>query len=105
MDQNPDKARLEALQRQLDELKRVHEKQRHDRPGTDGGYGQGMRFVTELLAGVVGGVLIGWLLDRWLGTEPWLLLVMLFLGIAASFRNIFRQASGSKTTRGPDKMG
>jgi len=33
---------------------------------------------------------MGWLFDRWLGTTPWLLLVMLFLGIAVAFRNIIR---------------
>jgi ATP synthase protein I len=33
---------------------------------------------------------MGWFLDRLFGTSPWLLLVMLFLGIIVAFRNIYR---------------
>ncbi len=51
---------------------------------------QGSRVLTELITGPAGGGLIGWLLDRWLHTSPWLLLVMLFLGIGVAFRNIYR---------------
>lgn len=54
------------------------------------GYSQGSRVLTELIAGPAGGALIGWLLDRWLGTTPWLLLVMMALGIIVAFRNILR---------------
>ena len=54
------------------------------------GYSQGNRVLSELIAGLAGGALIGWLLDRWLGTSPWLLLALLFLGIAVAFRNIIR---------------
>jgi ATP synthase protein I len=54
------------------------------------GYRQGSRVLAELIAGPAGGALIGWLLDRWLGTSPWLLLVMLFAGTAVAFRNIYR---------------
>lgn len=54
------------------------------------GYSQGSRVLTELIAGPAGGALIGWLLDRWLGTTPWLLLVMMALGIIVAFRNIMR---------------
>ncbi len=56
----------------------------------DKGYSQGNRVLTELIAGLAGGGLMGWLFDSWLGTKPWLLLVMLFLGIAVAFRNIIR---------------
>ncbi len=56
----------------------------------DKGYSQGNRVLTELIAGLVGGGLMGWLFDRWLGTTPWLLLVMLFLGMGVAFRNIIR---------------
>jgi ATP synthase protein I len=54
------------------------------------GYSQGNRVLTELIAGLAGGALIGWLLDSWLGTSPVALLVLLFLGIAVAFRNIIR---------------
>ena len=61
---------------------------KHSKPGK--GYSQGNRVLAELIAGPAGGALIGWLLDRWLGTSPWLLLLLLFGGIAVGFRNIIR---------------
>ena len=35
------------------------------------------------------GALIGYYLDKWLGTSPWLLLVFLGFGVVAAFRNLF----------------
>jgi ATP synthase protein I len=35
------------------------------------------------------GALIGYYLDRWLGTKPWFFFVFLGFGIAAAFRNLF----------------
>jgi ATP synthase protein I len=61
--------------------------------GTDKGqadYNLGNRVLAELIGGMAGGALIGWVLDRFLGTSPWLLLALLFLGIIAAFRNIIR---------------
>ena len=76
--------RLEAVQ----QAEQVRTGTVHKKP--DKGYSQGNRVLTELIAGLAGGGLLGWLFDRWLGTTPWLLLVMLFLGIGVAFRNIIR---------------
>lgn len=54
------------------------------------GYSQGNRVLTELIAGIAGGALIGWLIDRWLDSSPLALLVTMVLGIAVAFRNIIR---------------
>ncbi len=56
----------------------------------DKGYSQGNRVLTELIAGLAGGALIGWVIDRWLGTLPGFLLAFMFLGTAVAFRNIIR---------------
>ena len=37
--------------------------------------------------------IVGWLLDRWFGTRPWLMLVMLFLGFAVGIWNVIRISS------------
>lgn len=50
----------------------------------------GNRVLAELLGGMIGGAVIGWTLDWFLDTSPWLLLILLGLGIVAAFRNIIR---------------
>lgn len=47
----------------------------------------------SLFASVVTGMLIGWLLDRWLGTRPWLLITGIVLGSAAGFYELIRSTS------------
>lgn len=47
----------------------------------------------SLFAAVVAGLLLGWFLDRWLGTRPWLLVTGLILGAAAGFYEFIRASS------------
>jgi ATP synthase protein I len=47
----------------------------------------------SLFASVVSGLIVGWLLDRWLGTKPWLLVVGIILGSAAGFYELIRATS------------
>jgi ATP synthase protein I len=56
------------------------------------GMGLAFRMATELVAALLVGGGIGWFLDRWLDTRPWLLLVFLALGMAAGTLNSFREA-------------
>jgi ATP synthase protein I len=44
----------------------------------------------ELVAGVIGGALLGYGLDQWLGTWPIFFLVLFFLGAAAGMLNAYR---------------
>jgi ATP synthase protein I len=44
----------------------------------------------ELGLSVAIGLLIGIYMDRWLGTEPWLMLLWLAFGVFAGFRGVFR---------------
>ena len=53
---------------------------------------RGFRLSTELVAGVLVGAGLGWLLDRWLGISPWGLIVLLLLGFAAGVLNVMRAA-------------
>jgi ATP synthase protein I len=81
-------ASIDERLRSIQQAEQVRTASTHKKP--EKGYSQGNRVLTELIAGLVGGSLLGWCFDRWLGTKPWLLLVMLFLGIAVAFRNIIR---------------
>jgi len=50
----------------------------------------GFRVAGELVAALAVSVAIGWWLDRWLGTAPWLLVLFLVLGSAAGVLNVWR---------------
>lgn len=54
------------------------------------GYKQGSRVLAELIGAPLGGGVIGFALDRWLGTSPWALLILLVLSVAVAFRNIYK---------------
>ena len=47
----------------------------------------------SLFAAVLAGLIVGWLLDRWLGTRPWLLATGIVLGAAAGFYEFIRQTA------------
>jgi ATP synthase protein I len=54
---------------------------------------------------IVGGV-IGYFLDKWLGTGPWFLIAFFFLGVIAAFRDLFRminRESGEEVAPPPDQ--
>lgn len=42
-----------------------------------------------MVASILIGMAMGYYLDQWLGTEPWMLLIFLGFGIVSGFRNIF----------------
>ena len=44
----------------------------------------------ELAAAVFIGTLTGYWADKWLGTQPWILIIGFILGAAAGFRSLFR---------------
>ncbi|HMV49343.1 MAG TPA: AtpZ/AtpI family protein [Blastocatellia bacterium] len=46
-----------------------------------------------LVSNIVGGIVLGYLLDRWLGTRPWLLLVGIVLGSVGGFAALYRVVS------------
>ncbi len=84
-------ARIDALDERL-KAAREREEQRNKPQvtGADANYRTGNRVLADLLGGIGGGALIGWVIDRFAGTLPWGLLVMMFLGIIVAFRNIIR---------------
>jgi ATP synthase protein I len=51
------------------------------------------RIGVELVVTTVVGAFLGYLLDGWLGTRPWLMVVGVLLGAVAGFRSIYRMAN------------
>jgi ATP synthase protein I len=65
--------------------------------------GLAFRVGVELISAVAIGTAIGWGLDYWLDTRPWLMLVFIVLGGAAGVMNVYRMASGFGYAAGYDK--
>ena len=90
---SPEDARLTSLNQRLRQAQ-LEEAARKGRP--DAARSQqlvrsvGQRLLYDLVGLPFGGGLIGWLLDRWLGTAPWIMLAMLFLGFGLAVRNVMR---------------
>ena len=86
-------ARLQRLGERLGEAEGRHTENSGDRAAANAsGYARGFRLSTELVAGVLVGAGLGWLIDRWLGISPWGLIVFLLLGFAAGVLNVMRAA-------------
>jgi len=56
------------------------------------GIGQAFRIGAELISGLIVGTGLGWLLDDWLGTRPWFMVIFIFLGGGAGILNVYRTA-------------
>jgi ATP synthase protein I len=55
--------------------------------------GSAFKLGTELVAAVAVGTIIGFILDSWFDTKPWLIIVFFFLGAAAGMLNVIRTAN------------
>ena len=55
--------------------------------------GSAFRLGTELVAAVVVGTIIGFILDNWFGTKPWFIITFFFIGVIAGILNVIRVAN------------
>ena len=54
--------------------------------------GKALKISTELVASVVVGSTLGYILDSWFDTKPLLMIIFFFIGVAAGILNVFRSA-------------
>ena len=54
--------------------------------------GQAFKLSTELVSAVAVGTIIGFILDKWFGTKPWLILIFFFVGVIAGIMNVIKSA-------------
>ena len=94
-----DEAELSARLQRLGERLGQHQSDRPSENDPGGGasadrsaLARGLRLSAEFVAGVLVGAAFGWLLDRWLGTSPWGMIVFLLFGFAAGVLNVVRAA-------------
>ena len=90
-----------ARQRAVETSKEASE----NRAATASGYAKGFRLSSELVAGVIVGAGLGWLVDRWFGITPWGLIIFLLLGFAAGVLNVMRSAGVVASPGIDDRLG
>ena len=54
--------------------------------------GAAFKLGTDLVAAVVVGTIIGFILDTWFDTKPWLIILFFFLGSIAGILNVIKVA-------------
>jgi ATP synthase protein I len=102
MSEDPPSDPLARLGEKLDKAQagRAPVRKTGGNPGMQQGLALGFRIGIELVTAVVVSGAIGWAIDRWLGTKPWVMLVMLILGIAAGMLNVYRAVTGASMAVG-----
>ena len=87
-------ARIDALEERLKAARsREEERNRPQVSGADANYRSGNRVLADLLGGILGGTVVGYAIGYLTDTNPWALLIGLFLGIVVALRNIIRISS------------
>ena len=54
--------------------------------------GQAFKLSTELVAAVLVGTIIGFILDNWFDTKPWLIIIFFFVGVIVGILNVIKSA-------------
>ncbi len=95
----PDK--LDDLEKRLEAAQKEFDKDYNPKPSkTDQGLNMGARAGIELVGSLLGGGLIGYLLDKWLETGPTLFIIFLILGAITAFYNIYKITINAGTSVG-----
>lgn len=96
---------LESLDQKLKEAKAASQPEKKEEESVIGqSLSYAMRVSVELIAGVLVGAFIGYYLDKWLGTKPWLFILMFIIGAIAGVLNVYRfvtkNSAGNGDTQG-----
>ena len=59
---------------------------------TTSSFGSALKLSTEMVAAVVVGSIIGFILDNWFDSKPWLTIIFFFAGAIAGILNVIRSA-------------
>ena len=61
-------------------------------PTSRSNLGQAFKMSTELVSAVLVGTIIGFILDTWFDTKPWLIIIFFFVGVVAGITNVVKSA-------------
>lgn len=96
-DREPEKTSLRDIAERLNQARGAQggKKERSGGAGAlNSSFGTGLRIGVEMVSALAVGLGIGWLLDAWLDTKPWLMVVFFFLGAGAGVMNVYRAIMG-----------
>ena len=85
------KARLEIAK------SKILKKNKDSKQSSSSNIGVAFKLSTEMVAAVVVGTIIGFILDNWFGTKPWLILIFFFVGVIAGILNVIRSAKNMQS--------
>jgi len=97
-DRLPADARLDRLEQRVAEARAKEALRTGNGPSADASEQLGQKVLATLIGGLLGGTLIGWVLDRLLGTWPVLFITLMVLGTASGFWSIIKM-SNAKTKK------
>ena len=72
--------------------KKIKKKQIKNNDSNAASLGKALKISTELVAAVVVGTTLGFILDNWFDTRPWLTISFFFMGVAAGILNVIKSA-------------
>ena len=72
--------------------KKIKKKQITKNGSNAASLGKALKISTELVAAVVVGTTLGFILDNWFDTRPWLTISFFFMGVAAGILNVIKSA-------------
>lgn len=99
---------LRQLGSRLEKARREARDPFEKKAGKEGSFsaaGLAFRVTVELVSALAVGLGIGWVLDQWLGTRPWLMGLFILLGGAAGMLNVYRLATRSGGPQGDSGAG
>ena len=72
--------------------KKIKKKQIKNNGSNAASLGKALKISTELVAAVVVGTTLGFILDNWFDTKPWLTISFFFIGVVAGILNVVKSA-------------
>lgn len=99
MSLTPDEPNLKDLESRLSKAKKsFEEKQRPPKAGGGKAISVALQMSIEFVLAIVISSGIGWVIDKWLGSMPWFLIIFFCIGSAAGIKNIFRAAEAMQSS-------
>lgn len=92
---------IKKLEERIASLQSKEARLRRDKPESELAFASkaGFRIGVEMFSGVIVGTAIGYLLDAFFDSKPWMLILFMFLGGGAGILNVYRFAKDEERKR------